>query len=181
MEFTLNTGTRMPAVGLGTWQSKPGEVERAVETALRCGYRHIDTAFAYGNEKEVAVGMTASGIPREQIWLTTKLDNTWHQRVGEAVDESLANLGTDYVDLYLMHWPVSLDPTDDSRVMDGWNFVDTWMEMQKLVEIGKVRNIGVSNMGIRHLERLLSTKGSKVCLYNNFRQTSRQGIGSSES
>lgn len=156
----------MPAVGLGTWQSKPGEVERAVEAALRCGYRHIDTAFAYGNEKEVGVGIRASGVPRDEIWLTTKLDNVWHRRIEEAIDESLANLETDYVDLYLMHWPVSLDPKDEFRVLDGWDFVDTWMEMQKLVATGKVRNIGVSNMGIRHLENLLSTKGCKVSLRN---------------
>lgn len=156
----------MPAVGLGTWQSKPSEVERAVEAALRCGYRHIDTAFAYGNEKEVGVGIRASGVPRDEIWLTTKLDNVWHRRIEEAIDESLANLETDYVDLYLMHWPVSLDPKDESRVLNGWDFVDTWMEMQKLVATGKVRNIGVSNMSIRHLEKLLSTKGCKVNLSN---------------
>jgi glycerol 2-dehydrogenase (NADP+) len=168
--FTLNTGARMPAVGLGTWQSKPGEVEEAVESALRCGYRHIDTALAYGNEKEVGVGMRASGVPREEIWLTTKLDNAWHKRVADGIDESLKNLGTDYVDLYLMHWPVALDPSDETKVIDGWDFVDTWMEMQKLVETGKVRNIGVSNFGIGHLERLLSAKGLEVNLpFNIFR------------
>ncbi|KEZ43557.1 Protein GCY [Scedosporium apiospermum] len=160
--FTLNTGARMPAVGLGTWQSKPGEVEEAVESALRCGYRHIDTALAYGNEKEVGVGMRASGVPREEIWLTTKLDNAWHKRVADGIDESLKNLGTDYVDLYLMHWPVALDPSDETKVIDGWDFVDTWMEMQKLVATGKVRNIGVSNFGIGHLERLLSAKGLEI-------------------
>lgn len=159
----------MPAVGLGTWQSKPGEVERAVEEALRCGYRHIDTAFAYGNEKEVGVGMRLSGVPRKQIWLTTKLGNAWHRRVGEAIDESLANLGTDHVDLYLMHWPVSLDPTDESRMLEGWSFVDTWMEMQKLVSTGNVRNIGVSNTDIVHLEKLLST----VWFHDNSTRASR--------
>ena len=174
MQFTLNTGAQMPAVGLGTWQSKPGEVERAVEAAVRCGYRHIDTAFAYGNEKEVGVGMRASGVPREQIWLTTKLDNVWHQRVSEAIDQSLTNLGTDYVDLYLMHWPVSLDPRDDSKLLAGWNFVNTWVEMQKLVKTGKVKNIGVSNMGQRHLEELLSAKGCKVRFENSRCQANRQ-------
>ena len=162
--FPLNTGARIPAVGLGTWQSKPGEVEQAVESALRCGYRHIDTAFAYGNEKEVGIGIKASGVPRQEIWLTTKLDNAWHQRVSEALDLSLKNLDTDYVDLYLMHWPASLDPTNDSKILEDWDFVDTWMEMQKLVDTGKVRNIGVSNFGISHFEKLFSANGFKVII-----------------
>lgn len=152
----------MPAVGLGTWQSAPGEVEKAVEAALRCGYRHIDTAFAYGNEKEVGEGMRASGVPREEVWLTTKLDNVWHQRVPEALEQSLSNLGTDYVDLYLMHWPASLDPSDETKVLEGWDFVDTWIEMQTLVVTGKVRNIGVSNFGIRHFEKLFAAEGVTV-------------------
>ncbi|OAA65158.1 Aldo/keto reductase-like protein [Niveomyces insectorum RCEF 264] len=160
--FTLNSGASIPAVGLGTWQSKPQEVRRAVEWALAKGYRHIDTAFAYGNEKEVGAGIKASGVPREQIWLTTKLDNAWHTRVSEAIDKSLENLGTDYVDLYLVHWPCSVDPTDRSKVVEGWNFIDTWREMQKLPATGKARNIGVSNMGIRNLERLLSDPSCKV-------------------
>lgn len=123
--------------------------------------------------------MRSSGVPREHVWLTTKLDNAWHRRVGEAIDESLANLGTDYVDLYLMHWPVSLDPTDESRVLEGWSFVDTWMEMQKLVSTGKVRNIGMSNMGMEHPEKLLSTKGCKVWLHDNSTRVRRQaGRGS---
>ncbi|KAF4973622.1 hypothetical protein FZEAL_9271 [Fusarium zealandicum] len=152
----------MPALGLGTWQSKPGEVEHAVQWALESGCHHIDTAFGYGNEKEVGVGIRASGIPREEIWLTTKLDNDWHNRVAEAIDTSLANLGTTYVDLYLMHWPVALDPDDPDQVLEGWDFVDTWREMQKLVGSGKVRNIGVSNFGIRNLEKLLSAESCKI-------------------
>lgn len=152
----------MPAIGLGTWQSQPGEVEKAVEAALRAGYRHIDTAFAYGNEKEVGEGMRASGVPREQVWLTTKLDNTWHKRAAEALDLSLANLGTSYVDLYLMHWPSSTDPDDKKKHYSDWDFVDTWREMQKLVETGKVKNIGVSNFGIKNLERLLNDPSCKV-------------------
>lgn len=152
----------MPALGLGTWQSKPGEVELAVQWALECGYRHIDTAFAYGNEKEVGAGIRASGVPREQIWLTTKLDNDCHHRVAEAINTSLENLGTDYVDLYLMHWPVALDPNNHGQVLKDWDFVDTWRDMQKLVGTGKVRNIGVSNFGIRNLDKLLSAESCKV-------------------
>ncbi|KAH8895849.1 Aldo/keto reductase [Thozetella sp. PMI_491] len=160
--FKLNTGDLIPAVGLGTWKSKPNEVSGAVETALKAGYRHIDTAFAYGNEKEVGAGIKASGVPRDQIWLTTKLDNPWHQRVAEGIDQSLANLDTSYVDLYLMHWPSSTDPADRSKHLEGWDFVDTWREMQKLVGSGKVRNIGVSNFGIQNLEKLLSAPDTKV-------------------
>lgn len=162
--YKLNTGDSIPAIGLGTWQSKPGEVEKAVEAALRAGYRHIDTAYAYGNEKEVGEGIRASGVPREDIWLTTKLDNDWHKRVAQGIDTSLKNLGVDYVDLYLMHWPASLDAEDTSKPYTDWDFVDTWREMQKLVGTGKVRNIGVSNFAIKNLERLLNDPSCKVFL-----------------
>ncbi|KAL2153567.1 hypothetical protein VTH82DRAFT_4722 [Thermothelomyces myriococcoides] len=160
--FKLNTGTEIPGIGLGTWQSGPGEVGKAVEAALRAGYRHIDTAFAYGNEKEVGEGIRASGIPREEIFLTTKLDNTWHKRAPEALKRSLENLGVDYLDLYLMHWPSSTDPDDVKKHYPDWDFVDTWREMQKLLETGKIRNIGVSNFGIKNLERLLNDPSCKV-------------------
>ncbi|KAK3933839.1 NADP-dependent oxidoreductase domain-containing protein [Diplogelasinospora grovesii] len=160
--FKLNTGDAIPAIGLGTWQSKPDEVRTAVKDALQAGYRHIDTAAAYGNEKEVGEGIRDSGVPREQIWLTTKLDNPWHTRVPEAIDRSLSNLGTDYVDLYLMHWPASLNPDDTSKALEGWDFVDTWRELQKLVGSGKVKNIGVSNFAIKNLERLLNDPSCKV-------------------
>lgn len=120
--YKLNTGAEMPAVGLGTWQSKPGQVEKAVEAALRAGYTHIDTAYAYGNEKEVGQGIKASGVPREKIWLTTKLDNDWHKHVAEAIDTSLKNLDTPYVDLYLMHWPASLDKQNPKQVIKDQAF-----------------------------------------------------------
>ncbi|KAL2264122.1 hypothetical protein VTK26DRAFT_1991 [Humicola hyalothermophila] len=160
--YKLNTGAEIPAIGLGTWQSKPGEVEKAVEAALRAGYRHIDTAFAYGNEKEVGEGIRASGVPREQIWLTTKLDNPWHKRAPEALRRSIENLGVDYIDLYLMHWPSSTDPDDLKKHYPDWDFVDTWREMQKLMETGKIRNLGVSNFGIKNLERLLNDPSCKI-------------------
>ena len=100
--FTLNTRAKMPAIGLGTWKSKPSEVREAVKVALQRGYRHIDTALAYGNEKEVGQGIRDSGVPREEIWITTKLDNPWHHRVEDGITSSLRSLGVDYVDLYLM-------------------------------------------------------------------------------
>ena len=100
--FTLNTGAKIPAIGLGTWQSKPNEVREAVKAALLAGYRHIDTALAYGNEHEVGQGIKDSGVPRDEIWITTKLDNPWHKRVEEGIESSLKSLGVDYIDLYLM-------------------------------------------------------------------------------
>jgi diketogulonate reductase-like aldo/keto reductase len=105
--FTLNTGAKIPAVGFGTWQAAPKEVEQAVETALRCGYKHIDCAAIYRNEEEVGAGIKRSGVNRKDIFITTKLWNSRHEPdlVEAALDESLRDLGLDYCDLYLMHWP----------------------------------------------------------------------------
>ncbi|KAL3485898.1 NADP-dependent oxidoreductase domain-containing protein [Aspergillus germanicus] len=160
--YTLNTGDKIPALGLGTWQSKPNEVREAVKNALLKGYRHIDTALAYGNEHEVGQGIRDSGVPREEIWITTKLDNPWHHRVPEGIDSSLKSLGVDYVDLYLVHWPSSTDPNDLKKHLPDWDFIKTWQEMQKLPATGKVRNIGVSNFGIRNLEKLLNDPSTKI-------------------
>jgi glycerol 2-dehydrogenase (NADP+) len=152
----------MPAIGLGTWQSPKDQTSKAVKAALDAGYRYIDTALAYGNESEVGEGVRASGVPREQIWITTKLDNTWHKRVTEGIDASLKHLGMDYVDLYLMHWPCSTNPDNTKEHYDDWNFIDTWREMQKLLDTGKVRNIGVSNFCVTNLEKLLKDDSCKV-------------------
>lgn len=160
--YTLASGDKIPAIGLGTWQSPKNQTSTAVKAALDAGYRYIDTAFAYGNETEVGEGVRASGVPRDQIWITTKLDNPWHKRAAEAIDKSLENLGMDYVDLYLMHWPCSTDPDDKKKHLEGWDFVDTWREMQKLHGTGKVRNLGVSNFGIKNLERLLNDPSCKL-------------------
>ena len=105
--FTLNNGTKIPAVGFGTWQAKPHEVERAVEVALRSGYRHIDCAAIYRNETEVGEGIRKSGVKREDIWITGKLWNTNHapEDVEKGLDKTLKDLGVEYLDLFLMHWP----------------------------------------------------------------------------
>ena len=124
--------------------------------ALEAGYRHIDTASVYNTEAEVGEAIKASGVPREEIFLTTKLHNTDHARVPEAFEESLQRLQTDYVDLYLIHWPCSVDPKDGSKTLPDWDYIKTWQEMQKLPATGKVRSIGVSNFTRQQLERLLN-------------------------
>ena len=101
-------------------------------------------------------------MPREEIWLTTKLNNTWHKHVSEGIASSLKDLDTDYVDLYLMHWPSSTVPDDKKKHYEDWDFRDTWREMQKLVETGQAKNIGVSNFGISNLEKLLSAPDTKI-------------------
>jgi diketogulonate reductase-like aldo/keto reductase len=106
--FALNTGAKIPAVGFGTWQAAPNEAQKAVEIALRAGYKHIDCAAIYRNETEVGQGIKNSGVDRSTIFVTTKLWNTEHdpENVEAALDKSLADLGLEYVDLFLMHWPV---------------------------------------------------------------------------
>jgi glycerol 2-dehydrogenase (NADP+) len=125
-KFLLNNGNAIPAIGLGTWQSKENDTREAVKHALQHGYRHIDTALNYGNEKEVGEGVRASGVPREQIWVTTKLDNHWHHRVRDGLESSLNDLGLDYIDLFLIHFPCSTDPDDRSKHLVDWNFIKTW-------------------------------------------------------
>jgi glycerol 2-dehydrogenase (NADP+) len=126
LTFRLNNGNSIPAVGLGTWQSAESQTRDAVRSALQFGYRHIDTAFNYGNEKEVGEGIRASGVPREDIWVTTKLDNDWHSRACEGLEASLENLDIGYIDLFLIHFPCSTDPNDSSKHLPDWDFVKTW-------------------------------------------------------
>ncbi|KAJ7655910.1 NADP-dependent oxidoreductase domain-containing protein [Mycena rosella] len=165
----LNSGYEIPILGLGTWQSKPEEVTTAVEYALKeTSLRHIDCAFGYGNEKDVGAGIAAAGVPRSELFITSKLWGTWHSRVEECLDQTLANLGTDYLDLYLVHWPIALNPNgnhpliptlpDGKRdVVHSWDLKDTWKQMEALVKKGKVRSIGVSNFSEMNLEKILPT------------------------
>lgn len=112
--FKLNTGAEIPALGLGTWQSQPGEVARAVSHAIKAGYRHIDAALCYQNENEVGQGIKeaidAGIVTRKDLFVTTKLWSSYHSRVEEGLQQSLTNLGLDYVDLYLVHWPLAMNP-----------------------------------------------------------------------
>ncbi|ODM23793.1 hypothetical protein SI65_01382 [Aspergillus cristatus] len=167
--FKLNSGYDIPAVGLGTWLSKPHEVENAVEHALKAGYRHIDAAACYLNETEVGSGWKKSGVPREEIFITSKLWNTHHhpENVEEAVNKTLSDLQTDYLDLYLVHWPVAFEHTNETltpldpvtkrfRLADV-PVSDTWAALEKLVKAGKIRSIGVSNFTVDKIQELLQT------------------------
>lgn len=159
----LNTGATIPALGFGTWQDKDAQ-EDAVYLALKAGYRHIDTARIYGTEPAVARGIKKSGVPRDQIFITTKLWNNSHdpKSVEKALDASLKDLDTDYVDLYLMHWPSpfkdgdDMFPKEDGKTLTGnSDFVNTYKAMEQLQKKGKARAIGVSNFSQGELERLI--------------------------
>jgi 2,5-diketo-D-gluconate reductase A len=144
--LTLRDGVEIPQLGFGVFQVPPEDTQRVVEDALEAGYRHIDTAAAYRNERGVGAAVAAAGIPREEVFVTTKL---WNSQQGfdstlGACEKSLARLGFDYVDLYLIHWPV---PTEGRAL-------DTWRAFERLYEEGRSRTIGVSNFRIEDLEQL---------------------------
>jgi 2,5-diketo-D-gluconate reductase A len=148
---TLPSGTRMPRLGLGTWPLSADEAERAVASALEVGYRLFDTAYAYGNETGVGKALAAGSVPREEVFITTKINAEWHgfDEVREAFDDSARKLGVDYLDLHLIHWP---NPRQD-------RYVDAWRGLCALRDEGLVRSIGVSNFKPAHIERLLQETG----------------------
>ena len=149
--LTLNDGSTIPQIGLGTYQAAGDQTAQMVETAIAIGYRHIDTAMIYRNEAGVGAGVRASGVPRDQIFVTTKVWNTdqGYDAARAACGASLDRLGLDHVDLYLIHWPV---PARDL-------YVDTWRALIQLREEGRVRAIGVSNFNPDHLDRLIAETG----------------------
>ena len=149
--FTMSDGAMIPQLGLGVYKVADAEAETLVTGAIEAGYRHIDTAKLYLNERGVGDGMRASGVPRAELFVTTKLWNDDHgyEQTLAAFEESRARLALDYVDLYLIHWPA---PKQDK-------YVQSWRAMQKLQAEGVVRSIGVSNFHIHHLQRLVDETG----------------------
>src|SRR3954447_11372609 len=146
--LTLNDGVEIPQLGFGVFQIPPGETHEAVTRALEIGYRHIDTAEMYQNEAQVGTAVAASGVAREDVYVTSKLNNGLHRPddARRAFDDTLTALGSDHVDLFLIHWPL---PT----LYDG-DFVSTWKTLEEFKADGRARSIGVSNFQVPHLERL---------------------------
>lgn len=164
--FTLNTGAKIPAVGFGTWKAAPGDAARAVSAAFAAGYRHFDCAPLYGNEVEIGQVFKSPPVARSDFFVTTKLWSSDHRRAEQALETSLRDLGLQYVDLWLMHWPVVTLPggaeygKEDRKVHDPeWDFADTWREMEKIFKdgTGRVRAIGVANFSTVNLSKLLET------------------------
>jgi len=179
--LSLNDGRKFPQFGLGTWLSDKGKVREAVEHAIARGYRHIDAAWVYGNEGEVGEAIEASiakgVVKREDLFIATKLWNTFHkpETVAKNCELSLKNLRTDYIDLYIMHFPMAwkgdenfkamidqTDPREKKRhLVEDVDYVDTWRAMEELVRQGKVKSIGVSNFNEFQLNRLLQNSTIK--------------------
>ena len=165
--YKLNNGVKIPIIGFGTWQTPDGQVaEESVLAALNSGYRHIDTAAAYGNEESVGAAIKKSGINRHELFVTTKLWNSDHgyQNTKKAIDTSLEKLGLDYLDLYLIHWP------NPATMRDNWAELnaESWQAMEEAVQAGKIRAIGVSNFRKHHLDELLKTAEIKPAVNQNY-------------
>ncbi|REE05585.1 aldo/keto reductase [Marinoscillum furvescens] len=171
LEF--KNGDRVASLGLGTWKSAPGEVYDAVRTAIKIGYRHIDCAAVYGNEAEIgkafADAFKDGDVKREELWVTSKLWNTAHKKddVRPALEQTLKDLQLDYLDLYLIHWPIAMKPgagfpqsADDFLTLAEAPLEDTWQEMEAAQADGLVRHIGVSNFNIATIE--LIAQSAKV-------------------
>ncbi|XP_076630772.1 aldo-keto reductase 1B [Colletes latitarsis] len=175
----FSNGHKMPAFGLGTYQSRAGEVEKAVIEAINIGYRHIDTAFYYQNEKEIGAAIQAKikdgTVKREDLFVTTKLWNNSHEEksVVPMCKKSLENLGLSYVDLYLVHWPFAFQPGDDlmprdangALLMSDTDYLETWKGMEECARLGLARSIGISNFNIEQITRLLGA--AKILPVNN--------------
>jgi len=165
--LTFNDGRTIPQVGLGVWQTPNDTAVQVVTTALDAGYRHIDTAAAYRNEKGVGEGIKASGLSREDVFVTTKLwnDNQGHDETLVAAEKSLGRLGLEYLDLYLIHWPAPAKGL----------YVESWKALVRLQQEGRVKSIGVSNFAAEHLDRIIGETGvapaiNQIELHPRFQQ-----------
>lgn len=154
--FILNNGVKIPCVGFGTWLAEDGDsCINAVKAALKCGYRHIDTAAGYGNEESVGIAIRESGIPREELFITSKLNNPDHgyEKTKVAFETTMQKLGCDYLDLYLIHWPNPLP------YRDCWEETNagSWKAMEEFYQEGRIKAIGLSNFHPHHMEALRKT------------------------
>ncbi|KAJ1301120.1 hypothetical protein OPQ81_003533 [Rhizoctonia solani] len=167
--YTLPSGDQIPSVALGTWKAPRGQVGDAIKTALKAGYRHIDGAWIYRNEEEVGQAIKESGIDRKDLWLTSKLWNSFHkpEDVEPVLDETLKHLRTDYLDLYLIHWPVAFkEPGPNGEIRVDYELTEnplpTWKKLEEMVAKGKIRNIGVSNFNVRRLTNLTNAPDIRI-------------------
>ena len=154
--FELHNGVEIPCVGFGTYQAENGEMAvAAVKEAIALGYRHIDTAAGYGNEKSIGIAVKQSGIPREELFITSKLQNSHHgyENTMTAFEETMKNLDMDYLDLYLIHWPNPI------KYRDNWQAANagTWKAFEELYHSKRIRAIGISNFHPRHIDELMKT------------------------
>lgn len=153
--FILSNGDKIPCLGFGTWQASDEEAYNSVLQALKAGYRHIDTAAAYGNEESVGRGIKDSGVSRDEIYITTKLwnDTRGYDETMKAFETSLKKLGLDYLDLYLIHWPSPL------KFRDNWQEAnaESWRAMEELEKRGRIRSLGISNFHEHHYDALMKT------------------------
>jgi len=178
MSVTLRTGAKLPIHGLGTWKSKKGEVSHAVQYALKNGYTHIDCAMVYGNEPEVGEALKSclgKDIQRKDLWVTTKLWNSFHdpKHVREALKKSLSDLGLDYIDLYLIHWPHGFNfegwtndtffpkNEDGSIRYSDVDYLDTYLALEPLVDEGLIKHLGFSNFNSEQVQRVLDNSRIK--------------------
>jgi alcohol dehydrogenase (NADP+) len=190
MEFLkFENGDKMPALGLGTWKSAKGEVYKAVREAINIGYRHFDCALLYGNEDEIGEALNVAQldheVKREELWITSKLWNNAHkhEHILPNIKTSLRNLKLEYLDLYLIHWPVALRPDvifpakgEDLASLKDVSLTETWKGMIELKEMGLTKHIGVSNFSIKKINALISETGVKpemnqVEMHPYFQQT----------
>lgn len=172
-QLTLNDGVVIPQIGLGVWQVDPGITARVVSWGIQAGYRLIDTAEGYSNEEGVGEAVRAAGVPRSELFITSKLRNGAHERdlALRAFDETMAKLAVDRLDLFLIHWPVP------SR----GKYVEAWKTLVELRDAGRIRSIGVSNFDVDHLERIVGETGvvpavNQIELHPRFQQRDKRAF-----